>query len=86
MFVRTPRACAISTNGSICYFLYDYQSEISVEVVAGFLKMAVDRYRIFPVHIVPVFVDPLIGSLALDFSNVLAVVTFQAEAQVQRVL
>ena len=53
------------------YFFNDYDTEISIKVMARLIKMPVYSYRICSCHVVPVLVYASVRPLRLDFAYVL---------------
>ena len=62
-----------------------YYSEVSVEVVVVFSKMAVDPQGISSMDIIPVFIYPLVCPLFFHFSDILLPIAFHTKCQVNRI-
>ena len=66
----------------LCDFFNDDGPKITVEIVSRLTKMVVYRNRIGSVHIVMVLIHTLVCALGFHLANILLLIAFQAETQV----
>ena len=70
----------------IFYFLDYNKFEVVVELMSRLEKVLVDGDRIPLLRVIPVLVNPFVGSLNFNFAHILLPIAFHAKPKVYRVL